>query len=79
MSKGNPFQHGRGKPSGVGFVTKAKERAANMRIVVRGALARKIGQEQLGPGTWACLFGKGEETGYIASGQSRCPVDARSG
>ena len=79
MSESHPFKHGGGNGGGAALVAEAEESAAHVRIVVRGALARQVRQEQFGAAGRASLFGKREERRHIGAGQTRRPIKAGRG
>ena len=76
MGEGHAFKHGSGHAPGIGFIRQAQKRPAHMRIVVRGALAGQVGEEQFRACAWPSRFGSGEEGGNIYTGQPRGPIDA---
>ncbi len=52
-------------------MVEAQEGAADLRVVVRRALAREVGEEELGAAGRAGLFGAGEQIGGAARPVSR--------
>ena len=69
MREGDALQHRRRHAPWAAVMAKAQKSAAHMRVVVRRALARQIGQEEFAALTGASLFG-GDEQRFAAFRQA---------